>query len=164
MSSAESVIGNGFESDAFSVYARKIQVISDITARWAGYCVRTVVSQMGAAWPEGDLTLGFVEEGGSSAQVWLHLARIRHLRMEDLRETGPCFVDAVQVSLLPARRSDWPAEARGHELRSWEGAWGQAGLECEMVWISIFGPWSLEAIAQIVDLSVAPPELMPFSA
>ncbi|WP_369224237.1 hypothetical protein AB5J52_26110 [Streptomyces sp. R39] len=152
------------EADAFSSYARKIQAISDITARWAGYSVQTVVCQMDATWPEGDLTLGFVAEDTPYTPVWLHLARIRYLRMEDLRETGPSFIDGVQVSLLPARRSGWPAEARMHTLRSWEGKWGQADLECEMVWITISGPWSLEAIAQIVNVSLTPPELTAISA
>ncbi|MGY5048786.1 hypothetical protein ACWDE0_24700 [Streptomyces sp. 900105755] len=109
------------EVDAFSSYARKIRAISDITARWAGHYVQTVVCQMDTDWPEGDLALGFVEEGTPYTPVWLHLAPIRYLRMEDLRETGPCFIDGVHVSLLPARRSDWPAEARMHTLRSWEG-------------------------------------------
>ncbi|SEE82121.1 hypothetical protein [Streptomyces sp. Ag109_O5-10] len=152
------------EVDAFSSYARKIRAISDITARWAGHYVQTVVCQMDTDWPEGDLTLGFVEEGTPYTPVWLHLARIRYLRMEDLRETGPCFIDGVHVSLLPARRSDWPAEARMHTLRSWEGKWGQADLECEMVWITISGPWSLEVIAQIVNVSLTPPELTTISA
>lgn len=152
------------EVDAFSSYARKIQAISGITARWADHCIQTAVCQMDADRPEGDLTLGFVEEGRPYAPVWLHLARIRYLRMGDLQETGPCLVDGVDVSLLPARRSGWPAEARMHALRSWEGRWGEAGLECEMAWITISGPWSLEAIAQIVNVSVTPPELADIPA
>ncbi|WP_030721683.1 hypothetical protein [Streptomyces sp. NRRL S-237] len=147
------------EADAFSSYARKIRAISDITARWADFCVQTVVCQMDATCPEGDLTLGFVEEGGPYSPVWLHLARIRYLRMEDLRETGPSLIDDIQVSLLPARRAGWPAEARIHTLRSWEGIWGQVDLECEMAWIRVSGPWSLEAIAQIITVSVTPSEL-----
>lgn len=119
---------------------------------------------MDATSPEGNLTLGFAEEDRPYAPVWLHLARIRYLRMENLREMGPCFIDGVQVSLLPARRSDWPAEARMHTLRSWEGKWGQAGLECEMAWITIAGPWSLEVIVQIIDVSITPPELTTISA
>lgn len=151
-------------ADALSPYARKIQAISGITARWAGYYVQTVVCQMDANWPEGDLVLGFVEEERPYAPVWLHLARIRYLRMDDLRETGPCFIDGVQVSLLPVQRSDWPAETRMHTLRSWEGKWGQVDLECEMVRIMISGPWSLEAIAQVINVSLTPPELTAISA
>ncbi|MFJ9447907.1 hypothetical protein ACIRRH_39685 [Kitasatospora sp. NPDC101235] len=152
---------NGFdEADAGSSFARKINTISGITARWADYCIQAVVCQMDATWPEGDLTLGLVgEEGPYAAPVWLHLARIRYLRMEDFREMGPSFIDGIQVSLLPARRSDWPAEARMYALRSWKGKWGGADLECEMAWVKIAGPWSLEAIAQIINVSVTPPEL-----
>lgn len=115
-------------------------------------------------WQEGDLTLGFVEEDKPYTPVWLHLARIRFLRMEDFREAGPCFIDGIQVSVLPAPRSDWPAEARMHALRGWEGKWGEVDLECEMAWVKIAGPWSLEAIAQIINVSVTPPELMNISA
>ncbi|MFE2168710.1 hypothetical protein ACFXB3_27200 [Streptomyces sp. NPDC059447] len=158
-------MANGFdEVDAAGAFARKIRVISGITARWADHCVQTVVCRMDELWPEGDLTLGFVGEGAPYAPVWLHLARIRHLRMDDFREEGPSFVDDVGVSLLPASRSDWPAEARSHELRGWEGTWGQVDLECEMAWVRIAGPWSLEAIAQVIDVSVTPPELTDIPA
>ncbi len=64
-----------------------------------------------------------------------------------------------RVSALPAARSKWPAEARTHALRNWEGTWGAADLECEMAWVAIDGPWSLEGVAQIINVSVAPPEL-----
>lgn len=156
---------NDFDGvDACSPFARKIRAISGITAQWADRCVQTVVCQMDAPWHEGDLTLGFVGEGAPYAPVWLHLARIRYLRMEDFREEGPCFVDGIQLSVLPAARSDWPAEVRIHELRSWEGEWGEVDLECEMAWVKISGPWSLEAIAQIINVSVTPPELTSISA
>ncbi|MFD4117283.1 hypothetical protein ACFWSJ_28020 [Streptomyces niveus] len=149
---------------ACSSFARKIQAISGITSGWADYSVQTVVCQMDAPWHEGDLTLGLVGEGRPYTPVWLHLARIRYLRMEDFRETGPSFIDGIQLSVLPAPRSDWPAEARIHGLRGWEGKGGEVDLECEMAWVTIAGPWSLEAIAQIVNVSVTPPELMNISA
>ncbi|MFK0254383.1 hypothetical protein [Streptomyces sp. NPDC090445] len=156
---------NGFDgADACSSFARKVRAISGITARWADHCVQTVVCQMDAPWHEGDLTLGFAAEDAPDTPVWLHLARIRYLRMEDFREAGPCFVDGIHVSVLPAARSDWPAEARIHELRGWEGKGGEVDLECEMAWVTISGPWSLEAIAQIINVSVTPPELPSISA
>ena len=58
--------------------------------------------------------------------------------------------------MLPAQRSSWPPELREHQLRSWEGDWGAADLECEMVRVEIAGPWSMVAIAQIIDVSVTP--------
>ncbi|MFC8825210.1 hypothetical protein ACFT9I_07600 [Streptomyces sp. NPDC057137] len=152
------------EGDACSSFARKIQVISRITAGWAGHSVHTVVCQMDAPSYEGDLTVGLVGEDEPYTPVWLHLARIRYLRMEDFQETGPSFIDGIQVSVLPAPRSDWPAEARIHALRGWEGKGGEADLECEMAWVAIAGPWNLEAIAQIINVSVTPPELTNMSA
>ncbi|MFI1439138.1 hypothetical protein [Streptomyces fructofermentans] len=152
------------EADAGSPFTRRVRAISDITARWADCCVQTVVvCPMDEPWHEGDLTLGFVEEGRPHAQMWLHLARIRYLRMEDVREELPSFIDGIQVSVLPALRSDWPDEARRHTLRGWEGDWGDVDLECEMAWVTIAGPWSLEAIAQVISVSVTPPELTGIS-
>ncbi|MFD8635345.1 hypothetical protein [Streptomyces sp. NPDC059533] len=158
-------MANGFDgADADGAFARKIRVIAGITARWADHCVQTVVCQTDELRQESDLTVGFVGEGEPYAPVWLHLARIRYLRMEDFQEEGPGFVDDVSVSLLPASRSDWPAEARVHELRGWEGTWGEVDLECEMAWVRIAGPRSLEAIAQVIDVSVTPPELTSIQA
>lgn len=31
-----------------------------------------------------------------------------------------------------------------------------------MVWVEIDGPWSMEAIAQIIDVSIVPPQLEHF--
>jgi hypothetical protein len=135
--------------------------MSRITAGWNGYSIHTAICQMGVDRPEGDLTVGLVgySEGSAYMPVWLHLARIRHLRMDDAREAVTSFIDEMRISWLPAERSMWPAGLRRHTLRSWEGNWGEADLECEMAHVEIGGMWSLEAIAQAIHISITPPEL-----
>lgn len=154
----------GAPSVADSPFAQHVQAIAEIAAQWSDYSLQTVMCQMDGNPPEGDLLIGLCSHYAASRHlpVWLHLARIRHLRMENAFDPGLDFVAEVKVSLLPAERSAWPPEARAHGLRSWDGAWGKADSEIEMVWVEIDGPWWMEAIAQIIDVAVVPPQLEHF--
>ena len=147
-----------------STFARRVSAIAQISEQWAGCSLVTFVCQVGADRPAGDLFIGLLDtrEGARHTPVWLHLARIRYLRMDDAGDAEGLWVDEVRVSRLPAKRASWPTEVRRHSLRSWavEGEHGAADLECEMVMVEIVGPWSMEAIAQIIDVSVTPPELV----
>lgn len=159
--------GSNQASDAAgSKFAHRVQAMSRITAGWAGYSIHTAMCQMSADWPKGDLAVGLVDSryGAAYMPVWLHLARIRYLRMDDAREAGTYFIDEMRISWLPAKRSTWPVDLRRHTLRSWEGNWGEPDLECEMAHVEMVGPWSLEAIAQIIHISITPPELESTSA
>jgi len=151
-----------------SDFARRVGAIAQITNGWAGFSLITFVCQVGADRPAGDLFIELLDtrQGARYMPVWLHLARIRHLRMDDAEDAGGLWVDEVRVSWLPTKRLSWPTEARRHQLRSWavEGEHGEADLECEMAMVEIVGPWSMEAIAQIIDVSVTPPELESVSS
>lgn len=143
-----------------SEFARRVAAIAQITSEWADYWLATVMCQVGAEWPEGELLVGLQGNDGRYMPSWLHLARIRYLRMDDAHEIDALWVDEVRVSWLPAKRSSWPVKACLHQLRSWlPEESGRADLECEMAMVEIIGPWSMEAIAQIIDVSVRPPEL-----
>src|ERR1700761_5586074 len=148
-----------------SEFSRRVAAIAQIAGGWAGYFVTTVMCQVGGDWPEGDLLLGLLDTraGVRYMPVWLHLASIRYLRMDDAREAEGLWADEIRVSWLPARRSSWTVETRPHKLRSWPGEGGAADLECEMARVEIVGPWNLEVIAQIIDVSVTPPELETLS-
>lgn len=126
------------------------------------------MSQVGVDRPAGDLFIELLDtrEGARYMPVWLHLARIRYPRMDDAEDAEGLWVDEVRVSWLPAKRLSWPTEVRRHQLRSWavEGEHGAADLECEMAMVEIVGPWNMEAIAQIIDVSVTPPELESVSS
>ncbi len=148
---------------AGSRFAQHVQAIAEIATQWSDYSLQTAMCQMDADRPEGDLLIGLCSVYAATGElpVWLHLARIRYLNMEDAFGPGD-FIAEVKISFLPAERSAWPVEARAHELRSWDGEWGKADSEIEMVWVEIDGPWWMEAIAQIIDVSVVPPQLEPF--
>lgn len=151
-----------------SDFARRVGAIAQITDKWVGCSLITFMCQVGADRPAGDLFIGLLDthEGSRHLPVWLHLAQIRHLRMDDAEDAEGLWVDEVRVSWLPAERSSWPTEVRRHQLRSWavEGEHGEAHLECEMAMVEIVGPWNMEAIAQIIDVSVTPPELESVSS
>lgn len=144
-----------------SRFARRVEAISRITAGWTGFFVQTVLCQMNADRPEGDLTIGLIDgrAGAPHMPVWLHLARIRYLRMDDIRETESTFIDDIRISWPPARQSSWPNDTRKYALRTWDGNRGEPGMAGEMARVEMVGPWSIEAIAQIIHISVTPPQL-----
>lgn len=94
-------------SGADSPFAQRVQGIAEIAAQWSDYSLQTVMRQMDANRPEGDLLIGLcsVYTASRHLPVWLHLARIRHLRMEDAFDPGLDFVAEVKISFLPADRS-----------------------------------------------------------
>lgn len=143
-----------------SEFSRRVAAIAQIAGGWVGYFVTTVMCRMDGDWPEGDLLLGLLDTsaGVRYMPVWLHLADIRYLCMDDAREAEGRWADEIRVSWLQARRS-WTVETRPRKLRSWPGEGGTADLECEMARVEIVGPWNMEVIAQIIDISVTPPEL-----
>lgn len=148
-----------------SDFARRVGVIAQIANEWADYSLTTVMCQVGVEWPEGDLLVGLLGKDDRYMPVWLHLARIRYLRMDDAHDIEALWVDKVRVSWLPAKRSSWPTEVRRHRLRAWgTDERGRADRECEMAMVEIVGPWSMEAIVQIIDVSVRPPGLESVSS
>ena len=149
-----------------SAFAERIRAIEQIVDKWADYSIITVVCQVGEERPEGYLLVELLDtrESARHASVWLHLGRIRYLQADDVQEAEGLWVDEIWASVLPAQRSSWPPELREHQLRSWEGDWGEADLECEMVRVEIAGPWSMVAIAQIIDVSITPPALEGLSS
>ena len=115
-------------------FSRRVAAIGQIAGGWVDYYITTVMCQVGGDWPEGDLLVGLVNTraDGRYIPVWLHLANIRSLWMDDAHEAAGRWVDEIRVSWLPASRSSWTAETRWHRLRSWPGEGGAADHECEM--------------------------------
>jgi hypothetical protein len=131
--------------------ARRVEVIAQIVASWSGYFVRSLSCHMEDQPSDGELTVR-LSDSRPDTPVSLHLARIWYLKADGLsEEIRTSFVDEIRVTWLAANQALWPEQAR-HLV-------GDFATLPELVWVEMIGPWTFEAIAQIIDITTTPPEL-----
>lgn len=98
-----------------SRFARRVEAISRITAGWTGFFVQTVLCQMNADRPEGDLTIGLIDgrAGAPDMPVWLHLARIRAdgPQIAVVQAAGPDYAAALSAALAYPDDQDEPGDS-----------------------------------------------------